>query len=133
MIIAVLAGYVVLQSVLFSDQQSSVIGLSGQATQLADPLREKAKAFGIEVETLDVTTDEKAEQRVREGSLDALVTGAPRELKMIVKGSGDEVLTAALNRGAASGAGGPAGRVRRDPAQVAERAQRQRGDTAGAD
>ncbi|MGW6937222.1 ABC transporter permease [Lentzea sp. NPDC054927] len=96
-IIAVLAGYVVLQSFLFDDQQRSVVGLSGQATQLADPLREKAKAFGIDVETRDVTTMGDAEQQVRDGSLDALVTGAPPELKMIVKGSGDDVLTTALN------------------------------------
>ncbi|MDX3658426.1 ABC transporter permease [Streptomyces sp. ID05-26A] len=96
-IIAVLAGYVVLQSVLFDDQQHSVVGLSGQATQLADPLRDKAKAFGIEVETRDVTTATDAEQQVRDGSLDALVTGAPPELKMIVKGSGDDVLATALN------------------------------------
>ncbi len=96
-IIAVLAGYVVLQSVLFHDQQHSVVGLSGQATQLADPLRQKARAFGIDVETRDVTTDSNAERQVRDGSLDALVTGAPPSLKMIVKGSGDNVLTAALN------------------------------------
>ncbi|RAS64102.1 ABC-2 type transport system permease protein [Lentzea atacamensis] len=96
-IIAVLAGYVVLQSVLFDDQQRSVVGLSGQATQLADPLREKAKSFGIEVETRDVTTVDSAERQVRDGSLDALVTGAPPALKMIVKGSGDEVLTTVLN------------------------------------
>lgn len=96
-IIAVLAGYVVLQSVLFDDQQRSVVGLSGQATQLADPLREKAKSFGIEVQTRDVTTMDNAEQQVRDGSLDALVTGAPPALKMIVKGSGDEVLTTILN------------------------------------
>ncbi|MCP2250554.1 ABC transporter permease [Lentzea aerocolonigenes] len=96
-IIAVLAGYVVLQSVLFDDQQRSVVGLSGQATQLADPLREKAKSFGIEVETRDVTPSGNPEQLVRDGSLDALVTGAPPALKMIVKGSGDEVLTTVLN------------------------------------
>lgn len=96
-IIAVLAGYVVLQSVLFDDQQRSVVGLSGQATQLADPLREKAKSFGIEVETRDVTTSSNPEQLVRDGSLDAWVTGAPPGLKMIVKGSGDEVLTTVLN------------------------------------
>lgn len=96
-IIAVLAGYVVLQSVLFENQQRSVVGLSGQATQLADPLRNKAKSFGIELQTRDVTTDENAEQRVRDGSLDALVTGAPPQLKMIVKGSGNEMLTTALN------------------------------------
>ncbi|MEV6244433.1 ABC transporter permease [Lentzea sp. NPDC051838] len=96
-IIAVLAGYVVLQSVLFDDQQRSVVGFSGQATQLADPLREKARSFGIDVETRDVTTMADAEQQVRDGSLDALVTGAPPMLKMIVKGSGDEVLTTTLN------------------------------------
>jgi ABC-2 type transport system permease protein len=96
-IIAVLAGYVVLQSVLFDDRQHSVVGLSGQATQLSDPLREKANAFGVQLETRDVTTDSNAEQLVRDGSLDALVTGAPPELKMIVKGSGDQVLTTALN------------------------------------
>ncbi|MFJ5989573.1 ABC transporter permease [Lentzea sp. NPDC092896] len=96
-IIAVLAGYVVLQSVLFDDQQRSVVGLSGQATQLSDPLREKARAFGIDLETRDVTTAGNPEQEVRDGGLDALVTGAPPELKMIVKGSGDEILTTALN------------------------------------
>jgi len=96
-IIAVLAGYVVLQSVLFDDQQRSVVGLSGQATQLADPLREKARSFGVIVETRDVTTMGNAEQQVRDGSLDALVTGAPPALKMIVKGSGDQVLTTVLN------------------------------------
>ena len=96
-IIAVLAGYVVLQSVLFDDQQRSVVGLSGQATQLADPLREKARSFGIDVETKDVTTAGDAEQQVRDGKLDALVTGAPPALKMIVKGSGNDVLTTALN------------------------------------
>ncbi|SEP90063.1 ABC transporter permease [Lentzea albida] len=96
-IIAVLAGYVVLQSVLFDDQQRSVVGLSGQATQLADPLKEKAGAFGIELETRDVTTAGDAEQQVRDGSLDALVTGAPPALKMIVKDSGDQMLTTALN------------------------------------
>ncbi|GLY51928.1 ABC transporter permease [Lentzea sp. NBRC 102530] len=96
-IIAVLAGYVVLQSVLFDDQQRSVVGLSGQATQLADPLKDKAKAFGIELETRDVTTGGNPEDQVRDGSLDALVTGAPPVLKMIVKGSGDEVLTTVLN------------------------------------
>ncbi|ANZ36550.1 ABC transporter permease [Lentzea guizhouensis] len=95
-IIAVLAGYVVLQSVLFDDRQRSVVGLSGQATQLAEPLREKAKSFGVELETRDVT-DSNAEQLVRDGALDALVTGAPPELRMIVKGSGDEVLVTALN------------------------------------
>ncbi|MEU7475421.1 ABC transporter permease [Lentzea sp. NPDC042327] len=96
-IIAVLAGYVVLQSVLFDDHQRSVVGLSGQATQLAEPLRDKAMSFGVELETRDVTTDANAEQLVRDGALDALVTGAPPELKMIVKGSGDSVLTTALN------------------------------------
>jgi ABC-2 type transport system permease protein len=96
-IIAVLAGYVVLQSVLFDDQQRSVVGLSGQATQLADPLREKARSFGIDVETRDVTTTGDAEQQVRDGKLDALVTGAPPSLKMIVKGSGNDVLTTTLN------------------------------------
>jgi len=95
-IIAVLAGYVVLQSVLFDDQQRSVVGFSGQATQLAEPLREKAKSFGVELDTRDVT-DSNAEQLVRDGALDALVTGAPPELRMIVKGSGDEVLVTALN------------------------------------
>ncbi|MFD4673145.1 ABC transporter permease [Lentzea sp. NPDC058450] len=96
-IIAVLAGYVVLQSFLFDDQQRSVVGLSGQATQLADPLREKAKAFGIDLETRDVTAGGNPEEQVRDGSLDALVTGAPPVLRMIVKDSGDQVLTTALN------------------------------------
>ncbi|TWP49999.1 ABC transporter permease [Lentzea tibetensis] len=96
-IIAVLAGYVLLQAALFSDGQRSVVGLTGQAVQLADPLREKAKAFGIEVETRDVTTAENAEQLVRDDELDALVTGAPPALRMIVKDQGDDVLRNVLD------------------------------------
>ncbi|GLZ34384.1 ABC transporter permease [Lentzea sp. NBRC 105346] len=91
-IIAVLAGYVLLQAALFSHGQHAVVGLSGQAVQLADPLRDKAKALGIDVETRDVTTDQNAEGQVRSGDLDALVTGAPPALRMIVKDEVDEAL-----------------------------------------
>lgn len=84
-IVAVLAGYVLLQTVLFDQSNRSEVALSGQATVLAEPLRETAKSFGREVVTMDVTDVAKAEEQVREGQLDVLITGAPDALRVVVK------------------------------------------------
>jgi len=84
-IVAVLAGYVLLQTVLFDQSNRSEVALSGQATVLAAPLRETAKAFGRDVVTMDVTDAAKAEQQVRDGQLDVLITGAPDALRVVVK------------------------------------------------
>jgi ABC-2 type transport system permease protein len=91
-IVAVMAGYVLLQAVLFDDAGRDRIALSGQATVLAEPLKQTARSFGREVETVDVPDAAAAEERVRSGELDALVTGAPDALRVVVKESlGDDL------------------------------------------
>jgi ABC-2 type transport system permease protein len=84
-IIAVLAGYVLLQTVLFDRSERDTVGLSGQATVLAEPLKVTAKSFGRELVTVDVGDVAAAEAQVRAGELDALVTGAPDKLRVVVK------------------------------------------------
>lgn len=84
-IVAVLAGYVLLQTVLFDSSNRSTVGLSGQSTVLAEPLRVTAASFGREVVTVDVTDPVAGEAQVRAGDLDALVTGAPDALRVVVK------------------------------------------------
>jgi ABC-2 type transport system permease protein len=96
-IIAVLAGYLLLQTVLFDRANRSTVGLSGQATVLADPLRTTAKSFGREVDTRDVTDLQAAEAQVRAGELDALITGAPDALRVVVKDQVNDSLRNALD------------------------------------
>ncbi|HEV7908177.1 MAG TPA: ABC transporter permease [Pseudonocardiaceae bacterium] len=96
-IIAVLAGYLLLQTVLFDRASRSTVALSGQATVLADPLRTTANSFGREVDTRDVTDLQAAEAQVRAGDLDALITGAPDALRVVVKDQINDSLRNALD------------------------------------
>jgi ABC-2 type transport system permease protein len=96
-IVAVLAGYVLLQTVLFDRSNRSEVALSGQATVLADSLRETAKSFGRDVVTMDVTDPAKAEEQVREGQLDVLITGAPDALRVVVKDELNDALRNSLD------------------------------------
>ncbi|MFE9743693.1 ABC transporter permease [Saccharothrix saharensis] len=91
-IVAVLAGYVLLQSVLSDDAGRDRVALSGQATVLAEPLEQTARSFGREVETVDVTDPAAAEEQVRSGDVDALITGASDDLRVVVKESLDDAL-----------------------------------------
>ncbi|MEU5694903.1 ABC transporter permease [Actinosynnema sp. NPDC020468] len=91
-IIAVMGGYVLLQSFLFDRDGRDTVALSGQATVLAQPLKDTAKSFGRNVETIDVTDVPGTEEKVRAGEVDALITGAPDALRVVVKDSlGDEL------------------------------------------
>ncbi|MCS7478986.1 ABC transporter permease [Umezawaea endophytica] len=96
-IVAVLAGYVLLQAVLFDQSNRSTVGLSGQSTVLAEPLRETARQFGREVATTDVTDPAAAEEQVRKGDLDVLITGAPDALRVVVKENLNSALQNALD------------------------------------
>jgi ABC-2 type transport system permease protein len=96
-IVAVLAGYVLLQTVLFDSSNRSTVGLSGQSTALAEPLRQTASSFGREVVTVDVTDPAAAEAQVRSGDLDALVTGAPDALRVLVKENLNSAVQNSLN------------------------------------
>ncbi|MCE6994254.1 ABC transporter permease [Saccharothrix sp. S26] len=86
-IVAVMAGYLLLQSVLFQDAGRDRVALSGQATVLAEPLKQTARSFGREVETVDVADPAAGEEQVRSGEVDALITGASDDLRVVVKES----------------------------------------------
>ncbi|MEV0679788.1 ABC transporter permease [Actinosynnema sp. NPDC050436] len=91
-IIAVMAGYVLFQALLVDREGRDTVALAGQATVLAEPLRQTARSFGREVDVVDVTDPAVAEQRVRDGEVDVLVTGAPDALRVVVKERLDDAL-----------------------------------------
>ncbi|GAA3847458.1 ABC transporter permease [Saccharothrix violaceirubra] len=91
-VVLLMGGMALLQAFLFDSATSDRVGLSGQATVLSAPLKETAKTFGRDVETVDVTDARAAEEQVRAGDLDALVTGAPDALRVVVKEELDEPL-----------------------------------------
>ncbi|GAA0217400.1 ABC transporter permease [Saccharothrix mutabilis subsp. mutabilis] len=91
-IIAVLAGYVLLQTMLIERSDRDTVALSGQATVLAEPLKQTAKSFGRDLVTVDVADVAAAEEQVRAGEVDALVTGAPDALRVVVKDRLDDEL-----------------------------------------
>ncbi|MQA07290.1 MAG: ABC transporter permease subunit [Pseudonocardiaceae bacterium] len=96
-IIVVLAGYLLLQNTLFGGAERSTVGLSGQATAVAEPLKQAAQQLGHEVETRDVPSQQLGRQQVADGELDALVSGAPAALKVLADDDLDADLRNSLN------------------------------------
>jgi ABC-2 type transport system permease protein len=90
--LAVLAGFVLTQSTLFDRDHSNTIGLNGQAIAVADQLTDEASKVGRDVRTVEVTNLAAGRARVADGELDALVSGAPAALTVLVdKGLDDEL------------------------------------------
>ncbi|RZS40958.1 ABC-2 type transport system permease protein [Herbihabitans rhizosphaerae] len=95
--ILVLAGYLLLQASLAEDADRSKVGLSGQATGLAAPLTATAKQLGHTVEVSDVKDPSEGERMVRDGDLDAFVSGTADRLRVTVRSELDENLHKAMN------------------------------------
>ena len=83
--IVVLAGIMLVQGALFSEGNKSVVGLNGQAIAVADSLTAAGKQLGREVETREITDLAAGEGMVADGTLDALVSGAPGRLSVLVR------------------------------------------------
>lgn len=83
--IVVLAIFVLIQSTAFNDGEGSEVGLSGQATALGPQIVESAKQLGHDVEIRDIADPATGEQQIRDGDLDALVTGPVGALQVTVK------------------------------------------------
>ncbi|MBP2340587.1 ABC-2 type transport system permease protein [Saccharothrix coeruleofusca] len=96
-IVAVLVGYVLLQAVLFDRVGRDVVAFNGQATALAGAVEQTAQSLSYDIEVVDAADVADAERRVREGELDALVTGAADALRVVVKDRLDEQLRTALD------------------------------------
>ncbi|MQA60455.1 MAG: ABC transporter permease [Actinophytocola sp.] len=95
-IIAVIAGYVLLQVSIFGGADRTEVGLSGQAAVLAEPLRTTASDFDLRVETSEVADTGEARSKLEAGELDAVVSGNAAELRVLVKSELDPNLRAIL-------------------------------------
>jgi ABC-2 type transport system permease protein len=95
--LAVLIGFVLMQSTLFAGDSASRVGLSGQATAITGQLTAEAGTRGITVRTTAVNDLAAGEAMVADGELDVLVSGAPSALRVLVRDTLDEDLRKALN------------------------------------
>jgi ABC-2 type transport system permease protein len=95
-IIAVIAGYVLLQASVFGDADRSEVGLSGQASNLAAPLKAAGNALELDVQTSVVRDAAQARAKLEADELDAVVSGNPAELTVLVRFELDPKLRAAL-------------------------------------
>lgn len=95
MIIAVIAGFFVLQATVLDDAERNAIGLTGQATNLAEPITEAASALGAEID-ISILAPDDADAMVRGGQLDAVVSGNAAELTVLVEQDLDPRIGVAL-------------------------------------
>jgi ABC-2 type transport system permease protein len=96
LVVVLLAGLVLMQSLLFGRAEQTTVGLAGQATVLSTPLRDTARALGRDVDVREVLDPAAGVAEVRSGRLGALVTGAPDALHVTVKEQVDRTVRAAL-------------------------------------
>ncbi|OLR89896.1 ABC transporter permease [Actinokineospora bangkokensis] len=94
--VAVLVAFVLVQTSLFTDRHGPRVGLLGQATAIAEPLKDETRARGLVVETTTIRDQADGTAQVADGTLDALVTGTPSALRVLVRDSVDENLRGAL-------------------------------------
>lgn len=95
--LVVLIGFVLTQSTLFDEEHTTRVGLNGQSIAIAGPLKDDARQLGHAVDTTEVTDRAAGREMVADGELDALVSGAPAELSVLVRGDLDPDLRNVLN------------------------------------
>jgi ABC-2 type transport system permease protein len=95
--LVVLVGFVLTQSTLFDEEPITTVGLNGQSIAIADTLIEAAEQLDYEVRTVEVTDRVAGREQVADGSLDALVSGAPAALSVLARGDLDADLRTVLN------------------------------------
>jgi len=95
---ALLAGYIVLQALVFSRATTTVkVGFVGQAQVLAQPLTAAAGTEDVKIVRKDPADISAGEDQVRNGSLDALISGDPASPQVEVKDGLNPTLAAILN------------------------------------
>jgi ABC-2 type transport system permease protein len=97
-VMVLLAGYIVLQAYVISKATTTVkVGFTGPAQMLAQPLKTAADGSGVNVETQAVSDVSSGETQVRDGKLDALVSGQPTAPDVAVKDQLDPTVEATLD------------------------------------
>ena len=79
-----IAGYIVLMSVIGGSASHSTVGFTPATAALAGPLKSAATAVDQHVDTRTVGVA-AGRRQVRDGSLDALVTGTPAGMRVVVR------------------------------------------------
>ncbi|SDN38944.1 ABC transporter permease [Allokutzneria albata] len=96
-IIVVIAAYVGVMFFVGQSMSQTTVGMTGQASVLAEPLKASAKALGEDVTTTTVPDVATGERQVTEGEIDVLVSGATDKLQVLVKKDLGNQVRAALD------------------------------------
>jgi ABC-2 type transport system permease protein len=96
--LVLLLGYVGFQAALAGSADKSTVGLTGQATGIAQQLQTKAAQAGQEISTVTVTDPAEGRKQVEDGDLDALVSGSAAKLTATYKSSLDNQLRTVLDQ-----------------------------------
>ncbi len=97
-VMVLLAGYIVLQAYVISKATTTVkVGFTGPAQVLAQPLQAAAGANSVTIEIKNPSSVADGESQVRDGTLDALVSGQPSGPDVAVKDSLDPTVEATLD------------------------------------
>lgn len=96
-IIVLITGYLLLQAGLIGGAGHSDVGLSGQASNMADRLHAAGVQLDLDIDTRPVYSEEEAREKITGGVLDAVVSGTPAEPRVMVRAELDPKLRAALS------------------------------------
>ncbi|WP_326566495.1 ABC transporter permease [Amycolatopsis rhabdoformis] len=96
-LLLLLIGYVALQAVLLSSVTTTKVALTGQAQGIAQQLQVAGKTSGETFEVVTVPSEQDGLAQVREGEVDALVSGSASRLRVTVKSTVDPALQHALD------------------------------------
>ncbi|PKW14057.1 ABC transporter permease [Saccharopolyspora spinosa] len=95
-IIVIMGAYAGLMTFIGNQASTTKIGVTAEATAIGEPLKAAGPNFGksFEISTVPAPV---GEQQVRDGDLEALITGTPEEPRLVVKRTPDDAIQAALN------------------------------------
>jgi ABC-2 type transport system permease protein len=98
LVVAAIAGYILLQALVFNKSTSSLdVGFVGPAQSIAVPVRDEAAGFGETIKVHPYTSAAAGQADVQDGTLDALVSGSGSSTAVTVQSSVDATLQVALN------------------------------------
>ncbi|MFJ9781213.1 ABC transporter permease [Amycolatopsis sp. NPDC101161] len=97
-LLVLLLGYVGFQTSLAGSADKSTVGLTGQATGIAQQLQVAAAQSGRHIDTVTVTDPAEGRAKVEGGDLDALVSGSAAKLTATYKSSLDDQLRRVLDQ-----------------------------------
>jgi ABC-2 type transport system permease protein len=98
LIVAAVAGYILLQALVFNPQPTSLtVGFAGAAQGIASPVRAEAASLGVTVTVQAIASAAEGQADVRDGTLDALVSGPPTATTVTVQTDVDATLQTVLN------------------------------------